>query len=202
MKRSHSILPRIKMNLLERHQILKNVAAAITESIAQFGEARLNFICTHNSRRSQFSQVWGHMLAHQYCLPVTSFSGGVEVTACNERTIASLERLGMQVETEGEGNPRYRVVYEDSPEAVLFSKVFDDAENPSERAIALMTCDHADENCPFIPSAWKRLPLRYEDPKRYDDTERESSAYDETRDLIREELDQIFAMVKTAISEG
>jgi hypothetical protein len=46
------------------------------------------------------------------------------------------------------------------------------------------------------------LPLRYEDPKRYDDTERESSAYDETRDLIREELDQIFAMVKTAISEG
>jgi arsenate reductase len=108
----------------------------------------------------------------------------------------------MQVEAEGEGNPRYRVVYEDSPEAVLFSKVFDDAENPSERAIALMTCDHADENCPFIPSAWKRLPLRYEDPKRYDDTERESSAYDETRDLIREELDQIFAMVKTAISEG
>lgn len=190
------------MKLVERHQILKNVAAAITESIAQFGEARLNFICTHNSRRSQFSQVWGHMLAHQYGLPVTSFSGGVEFTACNERTIASLERLGMQVEAEGEGNPRYRVVYEDSPEAVLFSKVFDDAENPSEHAIALMTCDHADENCPFIPSAWKRLPLRYEDPKRYDDTERESSAYDETRDLIREELDQIFGMVKTAISEG
>ncbi|MGD1981488.1 MAG: protein-tyrosine-phosphatase [Flavobacteriales bacterium] len=187
---------------MERHQILKNVALAITESIAQFGEARLNFICTHNSRRSQFSQVWGHMLAHQYGLPVTSFSGGVEVTACNERTIASLERLGMQVDAEGEGNPRYSVVYEGSPVAVLFSKVFDDAANPSERAIALMTCDHADENCPFIPSAWKRLPLRYEDPKRYDDTERESSAYDETRDLIREELDQIFAMVKTAISEG
>ena len=187
---------------MERHQILKNVAAAIAESIAQFGEARLNFICTHNSRRSQFSQVWAHVLAHQYGLAVTSFSGGVEVTACNERTIASLERLGMQVEAEGEGNPRYRVVYENSPEAVLFSKVFDDEENPSERAIALMTCDHADENCPFIPSAWKRLPLRYDDPKRYDDTERESSAYDETRDLIREELDQIFAMVKKSISEG
>ena len=190
------------MKLVERHQILKNVASAITESIAQFGEARLNFICTHNSRRSQFSQVWGHMLAHQYGLPVTSFSGGVEVTACNERTIESLKRLGMQVDAEGEGNPRYRVVFEGSPEAVLFSKVFDDAENPGERAIALMTCDHADENCPFIPSAWKRLPLRYEDPKRHDDTERESSAYDETRDLIREELDQIFAMVKTAVSEG
>jgi len=192
----------LKKKLLERHQILKNIAAAMTESIAQFGEARLNFICTHNSRRSQFSQIWGHMLAYQYGLPVTSFSGGVEVTACNERTIASLVRLGMQVVAEGEGNPRYRVVFERSPEAVLFSKVFDDVENPSEGAIALMTCDHADENCPFIPSAWKRLPLRYEDPKRYDNTERESSAYDETRDLIREELEQIFDMVKKSISEG
>jgi len=187
---------------MERHQILKNVAVAITESIAQFGEARLNFICTHNSRRSQFSQVWGHMLAHQYGLPVTSYSGGIEVTACNERTIASLIRLGMHVVAKGEGNPQYRVVFEGSPEAVLFSKVFDDAQNPSERAIVLMTCDHADENCPFIPSAWKRLPLRYEDPKRYDDTESEFSAYDETRDLIREELDHIFSMVKKSISEG
>ena len=191
-----------KKKLVERHQILKNVAAAVTESIEQFGEARLNFICTHNSRRSQFTQVWGHVLAHQYGLPVRSYSGGVEVTACNERTIESLIRLGMQVVAKGEGNPQYRVVFEGSPEAVLFSKVFDDAENPTERVIAILTCAHADENCPFIPSAWMRLPLRYEDPKRYDDTERESSAYDETRDLIREELDHIFSMVKKSISEG
>ena len=108
----------------------------------------------------------------------------------------------MQVVAKGEGNPQYRVVFEESPEAVLFSKVFDDAENPTERVIAIMTCANADENCPFIPSAWMRLPLRYEDPKRYDDTERESSAYDETRDLIREELDHIFSMVKKSISEG
>ena len=192
----------VKKKLVERHQILKNVAAAVTESIEQFGEARLNFICTHNSRRSQFTQVWGHVLAHQYSLPVRSYSGGVEVTACNERTIESLIRLGMQVGAKGEGNPQYRVVFEGSPEAVLFSKVFDDAENPTERVIAIMTCANADENCPFIPSAWMRLPLRYEDPKRYDDTERESSAYDETRDLIREELDHIFSMVKKSISEG
>ena len=187
---------------MQRHQILKNVAAAITESIAQFGEARLNFICTHNSRRSQFSQVWGHFLAQEYDLPITAYSGGVEVTACNERTVASLSRMGMVIDSEGIDNPKYHVSWKGFKPATLFSKVFDDVANPQQNSIALMTCDHADENCPFIPSAGKRLPLRYEDPKRYDDTERESSAYDETRDLIRAELDQIFALVKTAISEG
>jgi len=187
---------------VERHQILNNVAAAITESIAQFGEARLNFICTHNSRRSQFSQVWGHFLAQEHDLPITSYSGGVEVTACNERTVASLNRMGMVIDSEGIDNPKYSVSWKGFKSASLFSKVFDDVANPQQNSIALMTCDHADENCPFIPAAWKRLPLRYEDPKRYDDTERESDAYDETRDLIRGELDQIFAMVKIAISEG
>ena len=187
---------------MERHQILNNVAAAITESIAQFGEARLNFICTHNSRRSQFSQVWGHFLAQEHDLPITSYSGGVEVTACNERTVASLNRMGMVIDSEGIDNPKYSVSWKGFKSASLFSKVFDDVANPQQNSIALMTCDHADENCPFIPAAWKRLPLRYEDPKRYDDTERESDAYDETRDLIRGELDQIFAMVKIAISEG
>ena len=33
-----------------------------------------------------------------------------------------------------------------------------------------MTCSDADENCPHIPKAEKRIPLRYEDPKSYDDT--------------------------------
>lgn len=186
----------------EREQILHTAARAITESIQTFGEARLNFICTHNSRRSQFSQVWGHFLAQEYDLPITSYSGGVEVTACNERTVASLNRMGMVIDSEGIDNPKYSVHWNGFEPATLFSKVFDDEANPSQNSIALMTCDHADENCPFIPSAWKRLPLRYEDPKRYDDTERESSAYDETRDLIREELDHIFALVKKSISEG
>lgn len=186
----------------EREQILHTAARAITESIQTFGEARLNFICTHNSRRSQFSQVLGHFLAQEYDLPITSYSGGVEVTACNERTVASLNRMGMVIDSEGIDNPKYSVHWNGFEPATLFSKVFDDEANPSQNSIALMTCDHADENCPFIPSAWKRLPLRYEDPKRYDDTERESSAYDETRDLIREELDHIFALVKKSISEG
>jgi len=185
----------------EREQILITAAKAITESIQMFGEARLNFICTHNSRRSQFSQVWGHFLAQEYELPITAYSGGVEVTACNERTVASLKRIGMVITSEGLENPKYSVNWKGFEPVTLFSKVFDDVANPQQNSIAMMTCDHADENCPFIPAAWKRLPLRYEDPKRFDDTERESSAYDETRDLIRGELDYIFALVKKSISE-
>ena len=31
-----------------------------------------------------------------------------------------------------------------------------------------MVCDHADQNCPFIPGATARIPLRYKDPKEFD----------------------------------
>lgn len=107
----------------------------------------------------------------------------------------------MVITSEGLENPKYSVNWKGFEPVTLFSKVFDDVANPQQNSIAMMTCDHADENCPFIPAAWKRLPLRYKDPKRFDDTERESSAYDETRDLIRGELDYIFALVKKSISE-
>ena len=62
----------------------------------------LNFICTHNSRRSQFCQFWAAIASYHYGYDIGSYSGGIEVTACNERTIASLEKRGFNFSnTEG-----------------------------------------------------------------------------------------------------
>jgi arsenate reductase len=68
---------------------------------------RLNFICTHNSRRSQFSQIWAQTAADYFEIPAFCYSGGVEVTACNERTIHSLERSGFIISKHGHSNPIY-----------------------------------------------------------------------------------------------
>ena len=58
-----------------------------------------------------------------------------------------------------------------------------------------MTCAHADENCPFIPGTEKRIPLRYEDPKRFDNTPMGVEKYDERSLQIAAELFYVFKRV-------
>ncbi len=169
----------------------------IAESVRLRKRARLNFICTHNSRRSQFAQVWAQTAADALDLPVDSYSGGTEVTACNPRTVEALERAGFKVDSSGEGNPVYRLHYSQKEHPILaFSKVHDDDFNPSEQFAAIMTCSDADENCPFIPGADIRIPLLYIDPKFSDDTSDEAEVYDDCCRQIASEMFFIFSMVK------
>ncbi|OFZ11807.1 MAG: protein-tyrosine-phosphatase [Bacteroidetes bacterium RIFCSPHIGHO2_02_FULL_44_7] len=156
----------------------------------------LNFICTHNSRRSQFSQVWSQVASDYYRIPAQSYSGGVEETAVNERAVASLERFGFKVTKNGEDNPKYQVQWNvNSEPLVLFSKMYDDSINPSSDFAAIMTCSHADENCPFVAGCEKRIPIRYEDPKNFDDTPLESALYDYRSFEIATELFYIFSKI-------
>lgn len=162
----------------ERKRAINLFAEKIVSKIREEATVKLNFICTHNSRRSQLSQVWAHTAAYIYDLPVQSFSGGVEVTAFNPRAMHALMRVGFQIESQESANPHHRILF--SPEAkpiIGFSKIYDDEVNPKERFYAVMTCADADENCPFIPGAEERIPLRYKDPKISDDTPQEESIY-------------------------
>ena len=156
----------------------------------------LNFICTHNSRRSQLSQIWAQTAADYFQLAAQCYSGGVEVTACNERTIASLERIGFIVSKHGHSNPIYFVLHtEDSRPMIAFSKLHDDVINPHRNFASVMTCSHADENCPYLPGADVRIPVRYEDPKAFDDTEQEAAMYDERSRQIASEMFYVFSRV-------
>ncbi len=181
----------------ERKQVLAPLIAYIQEKLDQQADVNLNFICTHNSRRSQFSQIWAQTAADYYGIPVKSFSGGVEVTAFNERAVASIKRSGFKVTSEGDTNPVYKVFHSGNNEGIsLFSKLFDDPVNQSDHFAAVMTCSHADENCPFIPGAEKRIPVLYEDPKAFDDTPEEASKYDERSVQIAAEMFYVFSMIK------
>lgn len=157
----------------------------------------LNFICTHNSRRSQFAQVWAQVISHYFSIETSCFSGGIEVTAFNERAIDALKRIGFNITHEGSQNPMYTIRYSDEAEPIIgFSKLYDDSSNPKNGFAALMTCSDADENCPFIPGTEKRIPLNYEDPKVFDDTELEIKKYDERCKQIASEMYFVFSQIK------
>jgi len=180
----------------ERLQLLDEMAVYLQEKISNRKEIRLNFICTHNSRRSQFSQIWAQTAAAYYGIEAYCYSGGVEVTAFNPRAVAAIQRDGFKVvKKEGE-NPLYFVFYsEEEDPIVTFSKVVEDAVNATKEFAAVMTCDHADENCPFIPGAEKRFPLRFEDPKAFDDSPLEEKMYSERSHQIGAELFYLFEKV-------
>ena len=180
----------------KRRNVLQPLIEYIQNKVVSANEVNLNFICTHNSRRSQLAQLWAQTAAYFYNIPANCFSGGVEETAFNERAVASIERQGFKVAIQGEENPQYAVSYaEDAEPLIMFSKLFNDRSNPSTAFAAVMTCSHADENCPLIPGTEKRVPLLYDDPKEYDGTIEESSKYDERSTQIATELFYVFSKV-------
>ena len=185
----------------ERRGLLEEMAEYLLEKIASGKEIRLNFICTHNSRRSQFSQIWAQTAANYYGIEVFCYSGGVEVTAFNSRAIAAIQRDGFKVVQKEGDNPVCFVFFSDDADPIVtFSKVVDDAINATKEFAAVMTCDHADENCPFIPGAEKRFPLRFEDPKAFDDIPQEEQMYSERSRQIGAELFYLFEKVGKSLA--
>ena len=182
----------------DRLAVLKSLIDYIQSKIDQGKEINLNFICTHNSRRSQFSQIWAQTAADYFGVPGKSYSGGVEVTAFNERAVASIKRSGFKVVAQGDNNPIYSVFHSDQHDPIkAFSKLFDNPVNKAEQFAAVMTCSHADENCPFIPGTEQRIAVRYEDPKAFDDSPQEAAKYDERSMQIASEMFYVFSKVRT-----
>ncbi len=180
----------------DRVHILQELITYIQRKRDNNQGINLNFICTHNSRRSQFSQVWAKVAAEVYGVAINSFSGGVEVTAFHEKAIASIKRSGFKAIQNGDGNPNYFVFYSDDEDPIItFSKLYDDHENASEGFAAIMTCTHADENCPFILGAEARIPIRYEDPKEFDGTPEEAEKYDKRSLQIASEMLYVFSKI-------
>ena len=161
-------------------------------------QANLIFICTHNSRRSHFGQVWAHFAASTNGLAdkITTFSGGTEATAFHPNAIAALSRAGFKIETEEGKNPVSHLIFsDDKPATTCFSKVYDDPSNPQSDFIAVMTCSDADENCPYIPGATQRFTVTYEDPKISDGTPLESATYDERSLQIGTEMWYVMTLI-------
>lgn len=173
-----------------RQALLWGIAAAVVEDLQAGREARLTFICTHNSRRSHLSEIWLRTAAAWYGLErVQAYSGGTEVTACNCRTVLALRRAGFVITDATRGdNPLYLVSYATNrPPVRAYSKHYLADANPREGFLALMTCSAADQSCPTIEGARARFALHYADPRLCDDLPTETAAYDaRCREIARE----------------
>lgn len=187
-----------------RQELLNGVADYIAARVGKGEEARLVFICTHNSRRSQLAQVWCQVAAGHYAVPgVRAESGGTETTACNIRTVRALRRAGLSaVATTGDANPVYLIQYADNvPPVRAYSKVYSASGLPTSGFAALMCCSDADERCPLVTGADGRFALHYEDPKVADDRADETARYDERNFQIAREMFYVMSRVASQLRE-
>lgn len=182
----------------ERKKQLKKLALYVQSKITSGEEAKLIYICTHNSRRSHMSQLWGMVAADYYGVEgLSTYSGGTEATAFNPRTVACLQRAGFTIKPTTEGdNPIYNVSFTNRIPAIeAFSKKYTHPVNPKENFAAVMTCSHADKNCPTVEGASIRLAIPYIDPKVSDNTPEEAATYDERCRQIATEEFYLFSQV-------
>lgn len=184
---------------IERKAVLQPLVDYIQNKLDANLDIKLNFICTHNSRRSQFGQIWAKAAAEYYSISVFTFSGGVEVTAFHPNALKAIQKAGFKTIQSGTStNPEQHIVITKEKEPLItFSKKFDDPVNPTEGFAAIMTCSHANETCPFIAGADKRIPMTYEDPKEFDGTPQEEQKYEERSRQIATEMKYVFSKIKT-----
>lgn len=184
---------------LERREVLDTAVNYISNKISGNQKVQLIFICTHNSRRSHMAQIWAQTAAEYFQIPsVVCYSGGTEATAFNPRAVKTINDAGFKVEQLDESeNPVYLVHYAESKQPLkCFSKVYSDEFNPNKNFAAVMTCSHADENCPVVFGAEARFPIRYDDPKEFDGTDLEEAKYNERFEQIGVEMLYTFGKIK------
>ncbi|ALJ04319.1 protein tyrosine phosphatase [Pseudalgibacter alginicilyticus] len=184
----------------ERKAILNPLAEFIQSKASKNQDIRINFICTHNSRRSHLSQVWAQTMAYHFGIKnVFCYSGGTESTALFPMAAETLKNSGFNIQTISEGsNPVYSIKYSENEHPIIgFSKKLDDDFNPKSGFAAIMTCDSANEACPFVAGAEKRIPITFEDPKAFDNTPQQAEKYIERSLQIANELFYIFTQINS-----
>ena len=182
----------------ERKEVLKPLADFFQNKLDQNESINLNFICTHNSRRSHLSQIWAQTMAEYFGVKnVFCYSGGTEATAMFPKVAETLVKQGFKIEKLSETeNPVYAVKYaENSHPVICFSKKYDDAFNPVSGFAAIMTCSNADQGCPLIAGAEKRFAVRFDDPKSSDGTPEMDETYFNRSFEIASELYYVFSMI-------
>lgn len=184
----------------ERKAVLQPLTDFIQSKVSKNQEIRINFICTHNSRRSHLSQVWAQTMANYFNIRnVFCYSGGTESTALFPMVAETLQNSGFEINTISKNeNPVYSIKYSDNEHPIIgFSKKLDDNFNPKSEFAAIMTCSQADGGCPFIAGAEKRIPITFEDPKVFDNTPQQAEKYNERSLQIATELFYVFSQINS-----
>jgi arsenate reductase len=133
-------------------------------------KARVLFLCTHNSARSQMAE---GLLRHLTGDRFEAHSAGTEATQVRPLAIRAMHEIGVDISGQ-ESKTLERYLRE-----------------PFDHVITV--CDDANEACPFFPGARNRVHWSFEDPSRAEGTEEERMAVfrlvrDRIRDRVQAEL--------------
>jgi arsenate reductase (thioredoxin) len=115
--------------------------------------ARVLFLCTHNSARSQMAE---GMLRHLGGERFEVHSAGTEATHVRPLAIRAMDEIGIDIS--GQESKTLERYLEESFDYVI------------------TVCDDANEACPFFPGAANRLHWSFEDPSRARGSEEEQLA--------------------------
>ena len=148
---------------------------------AEAGErARVLFLCTHNSARSQMAE---SLLRHLAGDRFEAHSAGTEATHVRPLAIRAMDEIGVDI-TGQESKTLERYL-----------------EQPIDYVVTV--CDAANEACPFFPGAKNRLHWSFEDPSRAEGTEEERlEVFRKVRDEIRERIERELVNKKAAEFES
>jgi arsenate reductase len=91
-KRIEETISRLPADLpAGRLQVLLPLMNYIRSKKNKHESIRLNFICTHNSRRSHLSQIWAQTMAYHWGIKdVFCYSGGTDATAMFPKIVETL----------------------------------------------------------------------------------------------------------------
>lgn len=182
----------------ERKAVLQPLVDYIQQKLEESEIINLNFICTHNSRRSHFAQIWAQVAAVHFNISnVNCYSGGTEETALFPKIAEKLSQQGFQIlKITESNNPIYAIKFGENALPIIgFSKKYDSPYNPVSKFAAILTCSQADEGCPFIAGAERRIPITFEDPKIADNTPEQDKVYTERSWQIATEMFYVFSKI-------
>jgi arsenate reductase len=131
-------------------------------------KARILFLCTHNSARSQMAE---GLLRHLAGDRFEVHSAGTEAAHVRPLAIRAMGESGIDISGQ-----------ESKTLEVYLGQPFE---------YVITVCDEANEACPFFPGAKKRLHWSFEDPSRANGSEEEQPAvFRRVRDEIRQRIEQ------------
>ncbi|HRP02976.1 MAG TPA: hypothetical protein PLE30_10060 [Candidatus Kapabacteria bacterium] len=178
-------------------------ASLLTKEFKKHGTLNLNFICTHNSRRSILAQMICIGILRQIQLrKIFCYSSGLEASTVSNLAMEALKEIGFgvkEVRDEEDKFVKYKVEYNERTEVSIFSKLHTDEYVPKENVIAIMLCSDAEKNCPVLQNVLHQISLNYADPAEYDDDEDALQKYIDKCYEIGNELYFTFILVKKSL---
>jgi arsenate reductase len=145
--------------------------------------AKVLFLCTGNSCRSQMAEGWArHLFGDQ----VETFSAGIEAHGLNPRAVKVMAEAGVDISGQR-------------------SKTLDElGDIPFDLVVTV--CDRARESCPIFPGSAKKIHRSFDDPPRLargaKDEEEALSHYRRVRDEIHAFIKELAEMAEEEMRKG